>query len=443
MNSVPYIFLRGLELEGRHPHDVGGWPVTVRRMEVGEGVPLPDDPARWIEVAADAPYPPSPRIPPSRRGHSFCYRRLRSVAECERYLALVEREVPVSLRLFAGWANPVGGVIPMPAAGEQPLDSTHLVVLDAYSPVHRLFHFQNTWGEEWGDRGHGYLPADYFERYGFECWVTYGPRISIESTKFKVSGDRGDRRWVVRDEWQRRVYGYEIWDTAGKDRRAWAFVMEKDGALEIEDLYVRPEFRRKGYGRVLAGKVAELAKIKGQALRLWVPFADCRQENPSNHPALIAIARLLGLQFQPCPVIWAAYFATNERPGEALPVEPVRIPARPKSTLGAVLAMAVALGTNPAGQASPAVAQPAAAESRADFPAVGTEAWGIMNCRRAELIRRKVRGGLSDGEEQELEQLQRETLAAVDRAFPRPPVDLRSVAELEERLKVGREQETP
>jgi hypothetical protein len=63
-----------------------------------------------------------------------------------------------------------------------------------------------------------------------------------------------------------------------------------------------------------------------------------------------------------------------------------------------------------------------------------TPAWSHYNRRRAELIRRKVRDGLAPSEAVELAWLQRETLAAVDRAFPRPPVNLRLVAELEERL---------
>ena len=125
----------------------------------------------------------------------------------------------------------------------------------------------------------------------------------------------------------RQVYGFEVQDAAGRDRRAWAFVIERDGALEIEDLYVRPEFRGKGYGRVLAEKVAELARAKVQSLRLWVPFADSKQENPANFPALVTIARLLGLRFRPCPVIWAAYFATNEEVGDPEPIEPLHIPA--------------------------------------------------------------------------------------------------------------------
>lgn len=77
------------------------------------------------------------------------------------------------------------------------------------------------------------------------------------------------------------------------------------------------------------------------------------------------------------------------------------------------------------------------------FPGPGTPEWGHLNRRRAELIRQKVRGGLSQAEEEELEWLQRETLAGVDRTFPRPRADMRSVAELEERLKGGPGPETP
>lgn len=67
------------------------------------------------------------------------------------------------------------------------------------------------------------------------------------------------------------------------------------------------------------------------------------------------------------------------------------------------------------------------------FPSPGTPAWGRLNQRRADLIRQKVRGTLSPQEERELEWLQRETLAAVDRLFPRPP-RVPHVEELERQL---------
>lgn len=56
----------------------------------------------------------------------------------------------------------------------------------------------------------------------------------------------------------------------------------------------------------------------------------------------------------------------------------------------------------------------------ADFPAVGTPEWGQMNRRRADLIRKKLRGELTEAERQQYEWLQRRTLEALDAIAPRP-----------------------
>ena len=157
------------------------------------------------------------------------------------------------------------------------------------------------------------MPYDYFDQHVFESWVTYID-VTPELEKFELLEGRRDRRWVVRDEWYRRVYGFEVWDEQGKERCAWAFVLETDGALETEELYVRPEFRRRGYGTILAGKVRALAEAKEMPLRLWVAFADSRQEDPSNYPALVAVARLLGVQFQPSPISTASQNLTRFSP---------------------------------------------------------------------------------------------------------------------------------
>lgn len=54
----------------------------------------------------------------------------------------------------------------------------------------------------------------------------------------------------------------------------------------------------------------------------------------------------------------------------------------------------------------------------AAFPQIGTAEWGEMNRKRAELIRKNVRGELTESERQEYETLQRLSLAAVDASFP-------------------------
>lgn len=59
------------------------------------------------------------------------------------------------------------------------------------------------------------------------------------------------------------------------------------------------------------------------------------------------------------------------------------------------------------------------ADYEANFPQVGTPEWGAMNRKRAELIRKKVRGELSEAERRLYETLQRRSLEALDKAFPR------------------------
>lgn len=120
--------------------------------------------------------------------------------------------------------------------------------------------------------------------------------------------------------------------------------MAGDNALEVEEIYVRPEFRGHGLGRWLAERIAELAREKKLLLRLWVAFADCKSESEANYSAMVATALRLGVQFQPCPVPWAAYFGTTESPGELLPIEPKVIPVRPRTPRLAILAAALAFG---------------------------------------------------------------------------------------------------
>jgi hypothetical protein len=53
-----------------------------------------------------------------------------------------------------------------------------------------------------------------------------------------------------------------------------------------------------------------------------------------------------------------------------------------------------------------------------DFPQVGTEAWGRMSQRCAELIRKMIKGELTAEEQIEYEILQRRSLAAVEKTLP-------------------------
>ena len=52
------------------------------------------------------------------------------------------------------------GIVPLPEKEERMLGG-HAIVLVGYDQEKRLFIFRNSWGEDWGDKGYGYLPFEY------------------------------------------------------------------------------------------------------------------------------------------------------------------------------------------------------------------------------------------------------------------------------------------
>ena len=264
------------------------------------------------------------------------------------------------------------------------------------------------------------MPYEYFDRYVFDCWAAYG-RDVLSNYRLKKLDNGGHVRWSAHDDEGRHIYAFEVRDARGNERHAWTFVIRRDGALEIEELYVRPEFRRRGHGRWLAERVAQLARDTKMPLRLWVDFADCKAESENNYPALVATARRLGVQFRPCSVPWAAYFGTTEQPGDVLPIEPSAVPIRPRAPRDTVRAFVIALGLGLGESGGPGVPPVAAYHAPEAEIVVGTPEWDKLTERRATLID-KMYGpgqGLTEEEQAEYEQLQRRSRAAIDRAFPR------------------------
>ncbi len=443
MPTLPYYYLRALELEGRHPSDAGCWRVTMHRLEVGEGMPKFDTPWASVTFLEGEPFPPTSRPPREVLWRNFCYRRIRSSGECDHQMLLDPMSRPrLAFHLTAAWANAPGGVIPLPSAADPPIPHTHSATIISRIPDRRLFRFKVKWSD-WGDRGTGYMPYEYFDRYVFECWATYGRSGVLKLYQFKRIDDEGRVRWSARDEEDQRIYAFEVHDPQSDERRAWTFVIERDGALEVEELYVRPEYRRLGHGRWMADRVAELSRKKRMPLRLWVAFADCKAESESNYSALVSTARRLRVRFQACPVPWAAYFATTEQHGEEFPVEPTAIPDRPRAPRDAVRAFVLALslgqggvadlGREPVLNTSPLPA----ANVTQDLLAVNSPEWDAMNERRAELIRKDLDEGLTGAEREEYERLQRISLASSARAFPAPRPDFAELARLQEQLRTA------
>ena len=104
------------------------------------------------------------------------------------------------------------------------------------------------------------------------------------------------------------IHGSEVYDGAHDERIAWTLAVHREGFLDVEELFVRPQYRGRGHASQLIEMLLELtAKLK-RPLRLWVPFADW---TPSNIPAIERIAEKFGLRLFHADVRWAAAMALD------------------------------------------------------------------------------------------------------------------------------------
>jgi len=142
----------------------------------------PYDSARDDTSAAYAP-------PPDALDPARCHRvRLRQITPRPLTIKGVlasGRVVMLGVRLSRGFFAPEGGRIPVPAsAGE--LEDGHAVLVvgydDGQNPDDGALLCRNSWGTDWGDGGHAYLPYAYIERYGGEAWVVDEEPVGADQT---------------------------------------------------------------------------------------------------------------------------------------------------------------------------------------------------------------------------------------------------------------------
>ena len=134
----------------------------------------------------------------------------------------------------------------------------------------------------------------------------YGNGIR-EQYRYRVGTQMIERG--VPDVFGSELHGVEIDDLRFDDNQAWAFAVTSEGFLDVEELFVRPEWRGRGYGPRLISVVESRAAKLELPLRLWVPHLDGVD---STTPApFCRMVRRSGLQIFDGDVQWASFVVTE------------------------------------------------------------------------------------------------------------------------------------
>jgi hypothetical protein len=99
------------------------------------------------------------------------YARLASLQEMKRSL-VVNGPFLAGVRVYESWfTKPVQktGLIPMPQKGEE-IVGGHAVCIVGYDDTKALFTFKNSWGTKWAQKGYGFVPYAYMQRYCSDAW---------------------------------------------------------------------------------------------------------------------------------------------------------------------------------------------------------------------------------------------------------------------------------
>ncbi len=292
-------------LEGReHVVDSEGiWPINCWRCERRFGLPGRDIFPR------DAPLEKATReiYNAAREMRRLCYFRAANAEEAKSLIA-AGQVVRYATQITSDWYDPPGGTIVV--ANENPvIVGSHAVPLDSISSLgDGHFFFRNSWGPEWGYEGSGAISFEHFDRFILEAWI--GGPLGLFIPFAAATGPIClEWKWSLNDAIG--IHGREIVDAKTTDRLAWAFCRRRGGFLDVEEFYVWPTERKKGYGRSLADMVKNLARSMQLPIRLLVSYADTEPDSREN---LDAAARLLGVRLSESGTRWVHQIGTLAPP---------------------------------------------------------------------------------------------------------------------------------
>jgi hypothetical protein len=97
---------------------------------------------------------------------------------------------------------------------------------------------------------------------------------------------------------------------------AWGHAVQKRRCIDVEEVFVRPEYRRRGFGTQIVDSFKKHASEHRLPLHFWVPWGDHTELNAKN---LRCWALKNKLRLKPSERRFAAYMAAAGHPVKRLP----------------------------------------------------------------------------------------------------------------------------
>lgn len=175
--SPRYLYHRCKQIDGV-PDEEGTFPRVAMKVLARQGVCL-EECWPYLPYQAD-----SPCAEADRQAIPFrikAYGRLSGLEEMEQSLSL-NGPFLVGVEVFPEWFEDHRGRIPLPRSGSSSLGG-HAVCVVGYSRRDSYFKFKNSWSEDWGDQGYGYLPYEYMELYCLDAWSATDLIAAVDQAK--------------------------------------------------------------------------------------------------------------------------------------------------------------------------------------------------------------------------------------------------------------------
>jgi hypothetical protein len=243
----------------------------------------------------------------ARFNRSRFHFRIRDLDDARR---LISKRIPVqvSVPTHAGWYKAERGVIRNLGDGEVQTGQ-HSILLVGYDDKPRQFTLLNSWGPQWGDKGYGYLPYEYFERHSQEAWYS----DLADPTPLYDTGLRqpfGLREFAFINQLGYPCLLVDVWHVTANTRVGWCMATVRDDSwFDIEDFFIRPDYQAvPGHFQRLVATVSQWAAEEEIPIRYWIPWIDTRSES-SNFSTCNDLIRALKLTVKRSNVTWAPYVA--------------------------------------------------------------------------------------------------------------------------------------